>query len=96
MNHLIGQGTVRQSPPLDTDTGPFTKFGLVTARRQIKEGKASGEDGISPEVMKRVDLDDITLKFYNDPLCGGDLPDQWKTYIIIHIPKKGDLTKTGS
>ena len=61
-----------------------------------KEGKASGEDGISAEVMKRVDLDDITLKFYNDPLCGGDLPDQWKTYIIIPIPKKGDLAKTDS
>ena len=84
------------NPPLDIDTGPFTKSELVTARRQTKEGKASGEDGISAEVMKRVDLDDITLKFYNDPLCGGDLPNQWKTSIIIPIPKKGDLTKTDS
>ena len=65
------------NPPLDIDTGPFTKSELVTARRQTKEGKASGE-------------------FYNDPLCGGDLPNQWKTSIIIPIPKKGDLTKTDS
>ena len=43
-----------------------------------------------------MDLDDITLKFYNYPLCGGDLPDQWKTSIITHLPKKEDLTKTDS
>ena len=49
------------NPPLDIDTGPFTESELVTARRQTKEGKASGEDGISAEVMKRVDLDDVTL-----------------------------------
>ena len=29
-------------------------------------------------------------------LINGDLPDQWKTSIIIPIPKKGDLTKTDS
>ena len=85
------------SPPLDMiETGPFTKAELVTARKQIKEGTAAGEDGIAPEVMKRVDLDDIMLKFYNDPLSGGDIPEQWKTSLIIPIPKKGDLTKTDS
>jgi len=83
-------------PPQDIETGPFTKSELAKARKQIKEGKAAGEDGISPEIMKRVDLDEITLKFYNDGVSGGDLPDQWKSSIIIPIPKKGDLTKTDS
>jgi hypothetical protein len=46
--------------------------------------------------MKRVDLNDIVLKFCNDALDGGDLPDQWKTSLIIPVPKKGDLTKTDS
>ena len=44
--------------------------------------------------MKRLDIDDIILKFCNDALCDGHLPDQWKLSNIIPVPKKGDLTKT--
>ena len=84
------------NPPLDINIDPFTDSELNLARKQIKEGKAFGEDGISPEVMKRVDLNGIVLKFCNDALDGGDLPDQWKTSLIIPVPKKGDLTKTDS
>ena len=84
------------NPPLDINIDPFTDSELNIARKQIKEGKAFGEDGISPEVMKRVDLNGIVLKFCNDALDGGDLPDQWKTSLIIPVPKKGDLTKTDS
>ena len=44
--------------------------------------------------MKRVDIDDIVLKFCNNALCDGNIPDQWKLSNIIPVPKKGDLTKT--
>ncbi|KAL5272948.1 hypothetical protein ACHWQZ_G000954 [Mnemiopsis leidyi] len=46
-------------PPLDIDINPFTPEELAQAKKQIVEGKAFGDDGISPEVMKRVDLDEI-------------------------------------
>ena len=53
-----------------------------------------GDDSISPEVMKRVDIDDVILKFCNDALCDGLIPDQWKLSKIVPVPKKGNLTKT--
>ena len=81
-------------PPLNIDTGPFSLEELQLAKKQIVEGKAHGDDSISPEVMKRVDIDDIILKFCNDALCDGQIPDQWKLSNIIPVPKKGDLTKT--
>ena len=81
-------------PPLDINTDPFTSEELQQAKRQIVEGKAFGDDNISPEVMKRVDLDEIILKFCNDALSDGKIPNQWKLSNIIPVPKKGDLTKT--
>ena len=65
----------------------------MKAKKDIREGKACGEDGIPPEVIKRVDLDDIILDFCNSALCNGDVPDQWKHSNIVPVPKKGDLTK---
>ena len=81
-------------PPLNIEDGPFTIEELRLAKKQIVEGKAYGDDSISPEVMKRVDIDDVILKFCNDALCDGLIPDQWKLSNIVPVPKKGDLTKT--
>lgn len=82
--------------PLDICEAPFTLDELIEAKAQITEGKAYGEDGISPEVMKRVDLDGIILDFCNKALMDGEIPEQWKHLNIVPIPKKGDLTKTGN
>ena len=71
----------------------FTKTELEEARKSIKEGKAFGEEGVAPEVLKRVDVDDLILDFCNKALVDGDVPDQWKHLNIVPVPKKGNLTK---
>lgn len=81
-------------PPLSINTDPFSRGEFLEAKKQIVEGKACGEDGIPPEILKRVDIDEIILDFCNVALCDGKIPDQWKLCNIVPVPKKGDLTKT--
>ena len=80
-------------PPLKIDTGPFSFEELQLSKKQIVEGKAHSDDSISPEVMKRTDIDDIIVKFCNDASCDGQIPDQWKLSNIVPVPKKRSLTK---
>ena len=49
-----------------------------------------------PEVLKRIDIDDILLKFSNKLLVENDLPDQLAVMNIIPVPKKGDLSMTSN
>lgn len=48
---------------LDIDDGPFIADELVRAKSMVKAGKSAGPDGISPEVIKSSDVDDIILDF---------------------------------
>jgi hypothetical protein len=73
------------------NTDNFTLDEVVEARKQVKEGKAPGEDGIMPEVLKRINIDDIILHFSNKLLSEGQKPDQFSTLILNPIPKSGDL-----
>ena len=53
------------SSPLDMKLGPFSREELLCAKKQLVEGKACGEDGITAEILKRVDVDRIILSFCN-------------------------------
>ena len=79
-------------PLLPIPVESFTMDELKQAK--ASEGKACGEDGIAPEVLKRVDIDDEVLEFYNNALHEGRIPDHWKQLLIVPVPKKGNLTKT--
>lgn len=68
----------------------------MKVKDSLSEGKASGEDGIPPEVLKRCDLDDIVLDFCNMALVEEDTPRQWSVLNIIPIPKVGDLSLGGN
>ena len=85
-----------KGPPLDIDTSPFTIEELREARKMTKVGKACGDDGFPPEVLKWCDLDDILLELCNKALLEKVAPDQWRVSNIIPVPKKGDLTKTSN
>ena len=46
-----------------------------------------------PEVLKRIDVDNIMLKFSNKFLIEGEIPEQLSTLNIVPVPKTGDLSK---
>ena len=73
--------------------GPFTEAQYAKAKKVVKCGKPCGDDGITLEFLKYAGLDDIVLGFINKAYSSGDLPERWKTLIIVPVPKTGDLTK---
>ena len=81
---------------LNISAEPFTLLEVAEAKKQLREGKAPGEDGIMPEVLKRADIDDILLQFSNMMLMDHDLPDQLAVMNIIPVPKKGDLSQVSN
>ena len=76
--------------------GTFTQKEYQRAKKAIVEGKAGGEDGVSPEVLKKFQVDDIILKFCNTALLNLKEPSQWPLANTIPIPKTGDLSLGGN
>ena len=74
--------------------GPFTMDEFKKAKASIKCSKSSGEDGVVPEVLKYVPLDEIIFVFINHAYEEGELPEQWSILNIVLVPKTGDLSKT--
>ena len=83
-------------PPIFTDLGitegPFDLEEYVKAKKSLTEGKSCGEDGVTPEILKRCDLDSIILDFCNKALTNRQIPSQWSVLNIVPIPKTGDLS----
>ena len=57
---------------LNTKTGPFTNSECENVRKQIKGNKATGRDGISPDVLKQWEISDTTS-------CSGKCCKDWIT-----------------
>ena len=60
------------------------------------EGKSCGEDGVTPGVLKRCNIDSTILDFCNDALLKREKPEQWAMLNIVPIPKAGDLSLPGN
>ena len=68
----------------------FTLEEVAEAKKQVKEGKSLSEDGIMPEVLKRINIDDIILIFSNTLLIQREKPDQLS---ILNIqPNQSQVT----
>ena len=65
----------------------------IREKISIKCGKIAGEDGIMPEVLKYVPIDEIVLDIINKSYINSEQSDQWNISNIVHVPKSGDLTK---
>jgi hypothetical protein len=71
--------------------GPITEEEIVTAMQHMKNGKASGPDGIALEMLKfsHVFVPCLVV-LYNHILQTGVYPKKWCEGIICPIHKKGD------
>ena len=98
-------GTPDKNPPIENiplifknsiiiEDGVFTLEELREAKKQLRFGKAPGEDGIMPELLKIVDIDDIILRISNKFYMEKQMPDQLGILNLLPLPKSGDLSKT--
>ena len=81
---------------LDISVGYFTNSEYTKVKNNLIDSKATGTDGIPPEVFKYTNLDDIILKFVNQMLIQNKKPAQWSKCDIVTIPKSGNLEEVGN
>ena len=74
--------------------GPFTMDEYEKAKASIKCSKSSGEDGVAPEVLKYVPLDEIIEVFISHAYEEGELPEHWSILNMSWFRNNGDLSKT--
>ena len=84
------------NPPIDDippifdnvsiEDGAFTLKELKDAKKQLRFGKAPGEDGILPEMLKVVDINDIILNISNKFYMDNQMPDQLGIMNLLPLP----------
>jgi hypothetical protein len=78
---------------LDIDMGDIRVKEVKSAIHKRKNGKAPGEDGVCPEMLKadEEETPHILQRILQDIWDKERCPDVWRTGTIIKLPKKGDL-----
>ena len=66
---------------LDIEDGPFNHEEYVKAKVVLKGGKCSGEDGVVPEVLNHVPIDDLVLDFINNAGMAKALNISWQDHM---------------
>ena len=75
----------------DTISAPISKHEIYAALQTVKAGKASGADGIYPDMLKRLGKHSIEWlsRTFSDVLETGKCPRDWKRTIVLAILKPG-------
>ena len=94
MNNPEEIQSVFNEADLNIKTGPFSMEEYQNVKKVLQMGKASGEDGIHPEILKYCNLDNTILNYANKLLIDHQKPQQWSDINLIPIPKSGDLGYT--
>ena len=73
--------------------GAITVGEVKEAIRKLKNGKAPGEDGVCPEMLRAEDQETTSIlqSILQDIWENETPPDDWNTGVIIKLPKKGNL-----
>ncbi|XP_072906368.1 uncharacterized protein [Hemitrygon akajei] len=83
--------------PLNINIGEITKQEIRKALKNLKNGKAAGEDNIPAEALKEggeVMVDHLHI-LLNLIWRTGEIPSDWKKDLLVKLPKSGDLSLCG-
>ena len=66
---------------------------VYQAIKQMKSGKAPGEDKITAKMLKVVECKFAVLcQIFSNIWENEEAPDEWKTGLIVKLPKRGNLS----
>ena len=80
---------------LQVNCGRISKKGIKRAIKKLKLGKAPGFDNIPPDILK-ADVSATTELLYgllNKIWDTEEIPSEWKTGLLVKLPKKGNLSE---
>jgi len=85
---------IKAGEDLEANMSPITIEEIQRAISKIKSGKAPGADNIPPEALKAdskaaAEVMHMLLKQIWEEKR---IPDEWRSGIIVKLPKKGDLS----
>jgi hypothetical protein len=83
--------TTAKQPELQINTEPPTIEELKEAIQSCKNGKAPGIDQIRSEMLKVDTTAKMLLPLFRRVWIEEVFPDEWKTGVVVKLPKKGDL-----
>ena len=88
---------VRQRRERPEMADPPTEEEVVQALGKLRSGKAAGESGILPEMVKAAccgeEFMERLVEMVKDVWREGVVPAEWRDAILVPLPKKGDLSR---